>query len=244
MTPEDSLELRNFKSNPLFWAIRFLKTAEGSPFKPNYLQEKSLSGFNTKLSPQIGMAHRGSGKSTALVIRGLHKAFSDSYKTIIVLASNPTKFHTLLEDYICNSSLDKHISNSTSKPFELRLENQSKILTKNLFSSYIQIRGFQADLLLIDEGDGISEYDWDCIRPTLLSKDFSHTRIAGEVLSLTSMYLPSPGFYEKLSRSSGGMWLPVSKNPDFTPQEVGHIRDSYTSIGTQKDFDREWMLIR
>lgn len=134
-------------------------------FEPYPYQEDFLLDNSKRI---VFLSGRQVGKSTITAIRTLWYAFVNNDVLALVIATNKNQAKMMIDKikrWISKNPILYYGSSSTT--YEIRLFNGSKIIA--LPSSPDSIRGFTANMVIVDEAAFVDEEIYVAIEPTLMS---------------------------------------------------------------------------
>lgn len=149
------------KEDPVLWAKHFIKTFDAVqkkvvPWTARWYQEEMLKDKSMKIVARCG---RRTGKTETMCIRGLHKAYMNSYNTVLYVTPYENQVRLIfgrLKELINESPLLKsQVKKITMSPFAIEFNNNSTIkgFTTGAASgsSGASIRGQKADEIYMDK---------------------------------------------------------------------------------------------
>ena len=156
-------ELAKTTLDPLAWARYYFN------WEPRWYQKEMLL-----CSSQLKVARAGRrvGKTAAIALAGLHYACNHKFKTVLVVApfqAQVKKIFDEMKKFIVESpEIKKSLAREVnSPPMLLEFFNHSKIIGfasgKNSGSNSDQIRGQDANMILLDEVDFQNDYELETI---------------------------------------------------------------------------------
>ena len=163
-THDEIIQLE-IQQTPSLWAETYLNNPEkpNTPLKLRFYQSDIVNCNDKKIVLRMG---RRNGKSIALCIKALHKAFTT--EGIRILICTPYKIQTasiwkdgFLKLIKGNKLLEASVSRVGQNPFTVEFKNGARILGLTAGSSTGNkggsIRGASADFLILDEVDYMGE---------------------------------------------------------------------------------------
>ena len=156
-----SLIRKYFGDKPVEFAETMLK------FNPFPYQEKFLEDQSKRI---IFLSGRQVGKSTVTSIKALWYAWTHDESLVIIVATRKDQAKLIVDKI--SAWIDKNILlryGTSTTTYEVRFNNGSKILA--LPNKADAVRGYTADIVIVDEASYIDEDVFTAIEPTLLYKD-------------------------------------------------------------------------
>ena len=158
------------------------------------------------------------GKSTTTAVKALHRALYKAGCTVLIISPTDRQSGELfLKVSGFYQALGKPLSPTQENVHTLRLENNSRILS--LPASESGIRGFTADLLLVDEGAYVPDELYHSVSPMLAVS-------GGQLVALGTPAGKRGWFYEA---STAGRWdryvIPASECPRISAEFLAEERD-------------------
>jgi hypothetical protein len=234
--------------SPQLWAETFLKMPiTGEPFRANYVQRLIFGSTSRKTAIRVS---RRSGKSFGLVILALYYTMCHPGLSVLFIAPAGTQIEqlfTLLREFIAANSWIKDgvESDRSALPARITFSNGSKILGFTTGASSkrkaMSLRGQGGELILIDEAHYLNEEDWSSITP-IMQGDKHKLFPPRTFVASTPAY--TRGFYYEIfedpEKKQGWypIHVPITKNPDVTPEFVEECRMSCPS---ELDWMREYL---
>ena len=213
--------------DPVIFARNFLNF-NAFPYQEEFLRDES---------PRIAACcGRQVGKTTLAAIKALHFSLAnESVRTLIVSAGLRqsiilfNKIQTFAKNAIPANTLTTYESRTM-----LRFANGSEIIALPCGRDGAKLRGFTADMAILDEANFIPRIVIDSvISPTLI------TRTNGKLIMISTPWVRDHPFYEAISKPELGYktytW-PSSMSPLITPVKLEQAR---VTIG-EFDFNREY----
>lgn len=189
-------------------------------------QKKFMTDNNKRI---IFVAGRQVGKSTIVALKALWQAWVCPDQTILVVAPtyrqseilfNKIKNFILKEDLIYDDTVRVTMRN-------IDFKNGSSIHC--LPAVQENIRGYTADMIIIDEAAFVDDEVFAAIEPALAVKD-------GTLILLGSPYTPSGYFYKAWTSPGWSKYhVPTVKNPIIKKEWI----DNYKATHTEIEFRRE-----
>ncbi|MHC1597239.1 MAG: phage terminase large subunit [Methermicoccaceae archaeon] len=164
-------------------------------------------------------AGRQTGKSTAAAIRALHTALLPNKSVLIVSPSlrQSTEIFRKIQAYATKAKLAPRRATQT----ELELENGSRIVS--LPASEHTIRGYTANLLIVDEAAFVPDELFDAIIPSLAATN-------GSLILLSTPFGKDSFFYRA--------WLdPSFSHHEFSAKECPHYSQDFLKTERERMSD-------
>ncbi len=182
---------------------------------------------------KVLLGSRQCGKSMAVAALAVHRMLVRTDYQVVVVTASERQSALFLDK--CKWMLRKlgnigRVSGDGANAHSMRLENGSRIV--GLPCAAPTIRGFTADLLVMDEAAWTPDVVYAAARPMLAAT-------AGDLVVMSSANEPV-GFFFELTQSAEG-WLrevvPASDVPRFTPEFLAEERKA---LG-QDNYAREYL---
>lgn len=166
---EDLYNEMSVVNDPLKWAEVFFG------WKPRWYQEEMIA---CSANWKVVRAGRRLGKTAAISVIALHHAFTNDHHTVLVVApyqSQVAKIFQEMQKHIDTSEIlqDSIERQRNSPPVQIVFKNGSVLIGfasgKGQSQHSDQIRGQDADLIVLDEVDMMNDYDLETIMAILAS---------------------------------------------------------------------------
>lgn len=153
--------------------------------QPASFQLPILQGTESKF--QI-LCPRQSGKTFAVAIRALHLAQTRANSTVIVIAPTKEQSASLVREIrMADDDLGNRVKRSSATKYQIEFTNRSLIIVLPDEERYV--RGYHADLLVLDEAALITRTTYHAARPFVL-------RTKGQIIALTTPRGKTGWFYD------------------------------------------------
>ena len=228
LTPEIKQKLREINASPLIWAETFLKSPNPQPvrpFKANFIQRRVMTSEAHDL--WICVQRRG-GKSYGIIpILLWHAITRLNCKIHCFFTSSVQRdeFFKTIDDWIRDNDLlqlAKAPSGNTKEP-QVRTFTTGSVINGNIFTDQERLRGITADVVFVDEAQGLTEDDWKIVFP-IMNGDITRR---GKIRSYVAGTLNKAFgyYYEKIEKigsvdNSHVLKINVYQNEDWTPEMV------------------------
>jgi phage FluMu gp28-like protein len=213
--------------DPVTFAHNFLN------FEPFPYQEKFLRDPSHLIAACCG---RQVGKTTLAAIKALHHTLAnDSVRTLIIsagLRQSMILFDKILDQ--TEAAVPAKVLTRYKSRTKIRFANGSEIVALPCGRDGSTLRGFTADMVILDEANFIPRLVIDSvIRPTMI------TRPNSRLIMISTPWVRDHPFYEAINKPELGFktytW-PSSVSPLITPEKLEVERNT---IG-EYDFNREY----
>lgn len=211
-----SLDLSDAELENIYWTYRPDKWAEDmiEPILDIKLDPWQKQFLVDTRKRQLLLVHRQAGKSTSVAIKALHRAIFRSDQTILLVSPTQRQsselFHTVrkLVKSIPEYAYDLVVDNVTS----LELRNGSRIYS--LPGTQWNIRGYSANLIIIDEAAGVPDEVFSAVSPMLLTTQ-------GQFVLVSTPQRKQGEFYKAFVSDVWQKYvIPASQNPRMQTQEM------------------------
>ena len=221
----NDLELQDlyFTYNPHKWAEMYVEETEG--IELDQWQQEFLKDNGKKL---LLNCHRQSGKSTAVSIKAVHRAVTRDDQTILLVSTTQRQsselFYKVRKVVKSTSEYSKMLT--TDNIMSLALTNGSRIIS--LPGTDWNLRGYTADMVIVDEAAGVEDSVFDALSPMLLTTD-------GTFIMLSTPRGNSGKFYEaSISDNWKKYVIRASENPRMqTPEKLQFLREELIIRGSR-----------
>lgn len=160
-------------------------------------------------SNALMLCARQTGKSTGTSFLALRTVLFEPNKTVLVVCPAQRQSKELLQKVVRGlNALSRPLAVTAESTTELRLSNGSRVLS--LPASESTIRGYSADLLIVDEAARVGDELLAGIRPMLAAT-------GGRFVALSSAFAKSGWFYD-LWTGGGPDWLRLSVRASQCPR--------------------------
>jgi len=187
------------------------------------------------LDPQIrrGILNccRKWGKSTMIALKAAHFAATTPGATVLVVAPSARQSEELLG--IASNILRKLEVPATFSKERVSLDNQARILA--LPNQPVTIRGYSAQLLVVDEAAYLPEEIWDAVFPML------NAAPGGGWLWLMSTPSQPVGFFHRLWESRANNWTKWKVTAYDCPRISADMIEEAKSTFAPDKFAREYL---
>jgi hypothetical protein len=214
-------------ADPVTFAKRFLG------FHPFQYQVNFLRDQSPLIAACCG---RQVGKTTLAAIKALHFALSNKSVHILIVSAGLRQSRILFDKILnlLSGCLPATILLSYKSRTKLQFENGSTIVALPCGRDGTTLRGFTADMAILDEANFIPRIIIESvIRPTTI------TRKKAKLVMVSTPWTKDHPFYEAITKPEQGFhtytW-PTRMNPTVTPERLQLERDT---IG-EYDFNREY----
>ena len=147
-----------------------------------------LAALRSQAPRALWLAHRQAGKSRAAALLGLHSAIYQPGSTVLIVSVGQRQAQELLRHAMAAyRSLGRPIPAEAENALSLTLESGSRIIA--VPGDQSTIRGYSADLLILDEAAQVPDGTYDAVLPMV-------TATRGRILALTSPWGRRGWFYE------------------------------------------------
>ena len=158
---------------------------------------------------ELWLASRQSGKSTTAALRALHCAVYRPGATVLLISTGQTQAQELLKKVTAlYRQLGRPVASTAENQLSLQLENGSRVVS--LPGDERTIRGYSAQLIVIDEAARVPDELYDAIRPMLA--------VTGGVLLALSTPAGKRGWYYDAWEQGGPGWERVKVTAEQCPR--------------------------
>ncbi len=205
-------------------------------FQPYPYQE----GFLRDDSPLIvACCGRQVGKTTLAAIKALHFALARKQARILVVSAGLRQSIILFDKILdlTESAIPAKVMLSYKSRTKIRFANGSEIVALPCGRDGATLRGFTADMVILDEANFIPRIVIDSvIRPTMI------TRAEARLIMISTPWMRDHPFYKALSKPELGFktytW-PTSMNPSISQKRLEMEK---ATVG-EYDFNREYNAV-
>lgn len=228
MPPSES-ELMKALRDP----VRFGKMLCGAP-----LWDHQVAVAKSRARYRIICSGRQAGKSRALAVLALQRAFSQPGAVVLIVSAGETAARRLLAE-VATLAKSPMLSASVLDDNQtvLVLSNGSRVMS--VPASQKQIRGWAVDLLILDEAGWISNEIWRAAEPAIIARPGSR------VIMCSSPWGGPEDFYRQLWQrgmdSPGGMYESWHWPSSISPLVDQSLLDEIESRETSEYFRREYL---
>lgn len=174
------------------------------------------------------LVHRQGGKSTIVAVKAIHRALFRRGQTIVLVSPTQRQSSELLHKVrhivkmIPEYSDSLIVDNVTSVEFA----NGSRIIS--LPDSPWTIRGYTADLVIIDEAAGVSDDVWTAVSPMLLTTQ-------GQYIVVSTPQSKSGAFYQAYCSDTWQKYIvKASENPRMqSPEYADFLAREKVNLGSR-----------
>ncbi|MEG1513972.1 MAG: terminase family protein, partial [Clostridia bacterium] len=174
------------------------------------------------------LIHRQGGKSTAVAIKAVHRAVFRDDQTILLFSPTQRQSSELFYNVrkMIKSVPDYENLLTVDNVTSLELTNGSRIIS--LPGTNWNIRGYRADMVIIDEAAGVPDEVFDAVSPMLLTTN-------GQFIQLSTPNKKKGAFYNSYQSEAWGRYtVKVSDNPRMqTPDKQQFLKAELTDRGSR-----------
>lgn len=229
--------------DPETWAeLVLIDPSTMKPFKANFVQKKLFKAvkYNKKTVIRV---HRRAGKSYFLAVYALWYALVNRGSKVLIIAPDSDKVENIFkvirnfinanpiiqEELLVNSKGDLEIS------FKSGGEIKCKTSASNSGNAASGLRGFGADLVILDETAYFREEDFDSINPIITGDQYRVDKIK-TIASSTPTETQGTYWSWCFNKEMGWeeVWVPLSENPEYSEESKEDIRRQNT--------ERQWLI--
>lgn len=203
-----------------------------SGFKLMPYQRKFMKDTSKRI---VFVSGRQVGKSTVVALKAIWRAWCYPDQTILVIAP------TLRQSEIVFKKIKNFILREDFIASDLKRLTMHNIDFKNGSSIHClpavqeNIRGYTADMVIIDEAAYVSEDVFAAVEPALAFKD-------GTLILLSTPYTPEGYFYKAWTSPGWSKYhVPTSKNPYITKDWIEKYKISHTEIEFRREILGEFV---
>ena len=215
---------------PLLDPVTFSEV--GLDVTPFDYQATILKNMSKRVAVKAG---RQSGKTTVTAIKALHFALTHRDTTVIVIAPSMRQSQILFRKlciFLSQPLLDDSLNRKTQTLIEFK--NGSQIVSLPAGDQGVTVRGFSADLLIVDEAAFIPEKVFQAILPMLAATD-------GSLVLLGTPWGEGGTFYEACQKNSDFDVFTVSS--EQCPLISKMFLKEQKSVMLESDFLREYSAV-
>ena len=184
---------------------------------------------------------RRSGKSRVELVLILHEMATLPNRKILLLCPSEKllgEFFDVIEEFLANSRTLKYSTKrKTKNPHILQLKNGSKLTGISVSpkdpNAGDKVRGFDADLFVIDESEMFKQTDMEAIMALLVSSDSTRVMVSSTPKGWRKT------FYKTCANKDYGykeFWWISAEKPDWTTQIEAQLRDEYSEAAFTAEF--------
>lgn len=227
---EDNLDYENLRESPSTFVSKIIGV---EPF--DYQKEF----MNHPSSKKVFQAGRQVGKSRTASWMALHHAVTNPGSLVLITADalrqSSELFNQLLSEISESGLSDEHWGIERSTQTVIEFSNDSRIKVVPTGRNGHKIRGFTADMVIVDEADFVDDKIFEeIIEPMLWVND-------GEFVIASTPFGASGYFYDKakLAEIEGSDWFKVHAEPTDNPLVDEEDIESYKEGKTSKQIKQE-----
>lgn len=243
-------EIMSVISSPRLFVEKFLKNPlDGKPFVCNVIQSRMMDSLENKIPKTVTNGHRRSGKSAAAQFLVIYLMMTRASTNILFVApfnNQIEAFFTELDKIIdFHPWLKNCVSTASKNPYRKTFKNGCilrGITTGSKSKSAAgSARGQTAQYVFLDEVAYMSDADFATLKP-IIEGDVYHAK---PITFATSTPFAAIGQFFKWCTEEDNGWLkiylPITQNPDRTPEQVAEIRKDVTERQWQTEYLCEFL---
>lgn len=221
-------EMVRYHINPKTWARERIEPS--MDFRLDQWQRDFLDDERSNL---LLLIHRQGGKSTIVSIKALHKALFTPSSTIILVSPTQRQSNELLhrvKTILEASGYDGQLV--TENVLSVSFRNGSRIIS--LPGSPWTIRGYTADLVIIDEAAGVPDDVFTAVSPMLLTTQ-------GQYIIVSTPQSKKGQFYESYCSENWNRYVvKASDNPRMQTPEVLQFLENEKDVLGSRMYSQEY----
>jgi len=195
------------------------------------LDAQQLALFDAKIRRGMLNCCRQFGKSTTVALMAAHFAAYQANVTVILVARSARQSEELLKTVA--GMLREFVADVSSSQTKIELPNGSRILA--MPSQPHTIRGYAADLVVIDEAAYVDDAIWDAVFPMLNAAEGG-----GRLWLMSTPYRPA-GFFYRLWKQKNDDWVRVQVTAPECPRISASMIEEARRTFTAAEFAREYL---
>ena len=216
---------------------QFAEKLVGAPLWPHQLEMAT-----SPARYRVMCSGRQVGKSRALAIEALHRAFTQPKALVLLISAGEVASRRLLEECTALATASPLLSGSVidEQKAQLTLSNGSRIVS--VPASDKQIRGWPVDLLIIDEAGFVAEDIWRAAEPAIIARPGSRVILSSSPWGRLDHFfrrLWQRGMTSPDERYASFHW-PSSMNPLVSAEDLEAIREREPSHYFNREYLAEW----